>query len=147
MESRVITDQAILTQKSTLATPEEVNDIYIRLVEMCKQYDNCFGLAAPQIGIWKRVFIFNHSDGYELFVNPILKKVGPKKEWDTELCFSIPGKEFKVLRPTKITVRDDIHGKLVLRRFAARVWLHEFDHLEGKTLLQTGVEIENEECT
>ena len=144
MGHRIITDQEVLTQKSEPATQAEGNEIYGQLVEECRKHENCLGLAAPQIGIMKRVFIFNHTDGYELFVNPVLKKVGPKKAWDTELCFSIPGKEFKVLRPTKITVKDDIHGKLVLRGIAARVWLHEFEHLEGKTLLQTGVEIENE---
>lgn len=142
MGHKVITDQKILTQKSaSVASKEEYNEIYELLIKACREQENCIGLAAPQIGIMKRVFIFNHTDGYELFVNPVLKKVGPKKAWDTELCFSIPDKEFKVLRPTKITVKDDIHGKLVLRGFAARVWLHEYDHLEGKTLLQTGAEV------
>jgi peptide deformylase len=144
----IVTDQKILTQISEpVLTTTERDEIYIKLVEAIKEInkrENCLGLAAPQIGIMRRVFIFNHSDGYELFVNPVLKKVGPKKASDTELCFSIPGKEFTVLRPTKITTKDEIHGKLVLRGFAARVWLHEYDHLEGKTLLQTGIELKNE---
>lgn len=136
----IITDQTILTQKcERIESYEEGVYVCNQLVKASKQFENIVGLSAPQIGIHKNAFIFIYSYGqFMYFINPVLKRAGKKINVDTERCFSVPNQEFVVKRYNKITVRDDINGKQIFRGFAARVWQHEYDHLQGKTLLQTG---------
>jgi len=139
----VVTDLELLHQVcEPVNSYEEGKAIVDQLVEVARKFgNNIVGLSAPQIGIQKRVFIIISELGHSPFVNPVLKKVGKKTASDIESCFSVPGKEFRVRRHRKITIRDDVHGVMVLRDYAARVWQHEFDHLDGKTLVDTGDEI------
>jgi peptide deformylase len=112
------------------------------LAKAAKEYKSmAVGLSAPQVGCPARAFVFIVGDDLTFFRNPELLKTGKKTNVDEEHCLSVPRKRFRVKRYSKITVRDEINGKLVLRGFAARVWQHEFDHLEGKTLLDTGEEV------
>lgn len=143
MSEKIITDQAILTQKCELVEEYiEGMEICDKLLEAAKPLKNVAGLAAPQIGIMKRVFVMIYSDGHIYFLNPILKKTNKKKATDTETCFSVdPDVEYNVRRFTKVTVRDDVNGKRIFRGFAARVWQHEMDHLNGLTIVQTGIKI------
>jgi peptide deformylase len=143
MSNGIITDQEILTQKcEPVDSYEEGMQICDKLLEVAGEYKNLVGLAAPQIGILKRVFVMIFSDGHVCFINPVLKKTNKKRATGPELCFSVSmDEEYNVRRYTKVTVRDDVNGKRIFRGFAARVWQHEMDHLEGKTLIQTGTKI------
>jgi len=110
---------------------------------------NGAGIAAPQVHVSLRVFILSikPSPRYPrapemeptAVINPeVLWKSGKiRKDW--EGCLSVPGIRGRVPRPTEIEVRyTSRDGKTVKRRFsgfAARVFLHEFDHLEGRTWL------------
>jgi peptide deformylase len=104
------------------------------------------GIAAPQIGISKRVFIVasRPNDRYPnaplmaptAMINPVLEWSSEEKAKDWEGCLSIPGLRALVPRPVHIRVRytDSTTYKEVVaeyKDFIARVWLHEFDHLEG----------------
>lgn len=94
------------------------------------------GLAAPQVGISLRIFVMEPEPG-NLFcvINPqILMSNGTFV--DTEGCLSVPGVYYKVKRAEKILVTyfDVLTGKKEKREFekyAARVFQHEFDHLNG----------------
>lgn len=96
------------------------------------------GLAAPQVGVNKRVIIIDCShEGIKPFplINPeILKASG--KDTDNEGCLSIPGVFLPVVRSTKIKVKArDLNDRQTIFEadgFLARVIQHEIDHLDGK---------------
>ncbi len=94
------------------------------------------GLAAPQIGIALRLFIYNagDGDGVRVLINPqIVHREG--EQLGPEGCLSIPGLQGDVLRANIVHVRGfDLRGKPVLRKateLEARVIQHEYDHLDG----------------
>ena len=94
------------------------------------------GLAAPQIGISKRLFVCDVGDDHELsvFVNPqLVDLVGT--ETAIEGCLSIPGKIGEVTRAQSCTLTGwDRHGKKVsvaATGLLARCFQHEVDHLDG----------------
>lgn len=99
------------------------------------------GLAAPQIGIRKRLFVME-VDGqvYHCF-NPKILEFGEEVEFLSEGCLSFPGEECKIARAKTVMVRyGDASGKVtraeVLTGLAARCFQHEFDHLNGITMQQ-----------
>ncbi|MCM8711336.1 peptide deformylase [Clostridium sp. SYSU_GA19001] len=94
------------------------------------------GLAAPQIGILKRVILIDLRDGEEpiVLINPlIVAKIG--KEESIEGCLSYPGYEGKVIRPKKVTVQGlNTKGEKVeyiAEGVLAKAFCHEIDHLDG----------------
>lgn len=98
------------------------------------------GLAAPQVGLPLRMFVWNVAGDEGAVVNPILSD--PTGE-DTlvEGCLSLPGVNIEVRRPMSISMSGmSVNGDTLPRRRAdgllARVWQHEYDHLDGLTLVQ-----------
>ncbi len=98
------------------------------------------GLAAPQVGIRRRVAVIDVQDenGLIEMINPeVLKTSG--KQRDVEGCLSCPDEWGYVVRPNKCTVRaQDRNGEfytLNLEGLGARCALHEIDHLDGKLFL------------
>lgn len=97
------------------------------------------GLAAPQVGISQRLFVFDDGEtGPMAMVNPAL--ADPEElQLGEEGCLSLPGVYFDVERALRITARGlDLHGKdLELRAegFLARIFQHEVDHLNGKLFI------------
>ncbi|GAB6157372.1 peptide deformylase [Desulfotomaculum varum] len=92
------------------------------------------GLAAPQIGVSKRVIVVDVGEGLVELINPeILEASG--QVTDTEGCLSVPGMIGEVARADKLTVKGlNRQGKEVVYRvkgFMARAFQHEIDHLEG----------------
>jgi peptide deformylase len=93
------------------------------------------GLAAPQIGILRRVFVMRHEDGFVAYVNPeIVLREG--EQFPIEGCLSLPGIWGKVRRPAKVRVRaQDKEGKWFEREaegLIAEAFEHEYEHLEGQ---------------
>jgi len=92
------------------------------------------GLAAPQIGISKRVIVVDIGEGIIELINPeILSVLG--SEDNVEGCLSIPGVQGKVPRAMEVTVRArDRNGGLMEIKASgllARALQHEIDHLDG----------------
>lgn len=92
------------------------------------------GLAAPQVGVLKRVVVIDIGDGLIELINPeIIHKEG--EAIDDEACLSIPGVSGEVVRASKVTVRaKDRKGHTVEYKgegLLARAFQHEIDHLEG----------------
>ena len=92
------------------------------------------GLAAPQIGILKRLVVIDTGKGLYHLINPeIIEATGNREV--IEGCLSVPGKHGKLMRPEKVTVRAlDIDGKefvLTGEDMLAKALCHEIDHLEG----------------
>ncbi len=97
------------------------------------------GLAAPQVGIRRRVAIVDTGEEILEFVNPvILKKSG--KQRDVEGCLSCPDEWGYVVRPNKCKVRfQDRNGdfyEVSLQGLACRCACHEIDHLDGHLFLE-----------
>ncbi|ABF65311.1 Peptide deformylase [Ruegeria sp. TM1040] len=99
------------------------------------------GLAAPQVGVLKRVFVMD-VDWKEGPRNPVVM-IYPEVLWrsdDTtlakEACLSIPGLSTRITRPTKIRIRwqdaDRAAQEQTFDGFAARCIQHEYDHLDGR---------------
>jgi len=98
------------------------------------------GLAAPQIGVQKRLFVYDIDDeqGPGAIVNPTL--TGHAGEWDfTEGCLSVPGLAWPILRPKTVHLTGfDLDGSplsIEADELLARLFQHEVDHLEGTLLL------------
>lgn len=97
--------------------------------------ENGVGLAAPQVGLLKRVCVVS-VDGetkYEL-VNPVILKASGKQV-GPEGCLSVPGRHGEVQRPKKLVVEaQDRHGEKHVYKvadFEAVAFCHEMDHLDG----------------
>ena len=99
------------------------------------------GLAAPQVGVQQRLFVYDLHDGLgaRTLVNPVL--VESSGEWSfDEGCLSVPGLSFEIVRPRSIHLRGyDIDGNEVeieADEYDARVFQHELDHLDGILLVE-----------
>lgn len=130
-----------------LTTPaEEMSfidfDFLRRLYDFCEEI-NAFGIAATQVGVNARAFVANIEGSLKCIVNPHILKRGDKTEVMAEGCFSLPGLLVPVERPTDVLVSCkfvDVKGQSVQEReykffnMDARVFQHEYDHIDGKTL-------------
>jgi peptide deformylase len=96
------------------------------------------GLAAPQIGVRKRLFTYDVGKGPHAVVNPEI--VESSGEWTFEEgCLSVPGLHFEIVRPKIVTLRGiDLDGNEVViegDELLGRLFQHEIDHLDGVLLL------------
>lgn len=106
------------------------------------------GLAAPQVGVSKRIFIFRRGDDVHAIINPrIVRRVGERKI-GSEGCLSIPGVQAKVPRHARVVVTGrDENGKAVEwecednddQGRAATCVQHELDHLDGVLYIDKAV--------
>jgi peptide deformylase len=98
------------------------------------------GLAANQIGVSRRVAVFDAQDelGPRVLINPVLVETGGEWEYE-EGCLSVPGRFWPIVRPGFARVRAlDLEGYEVEYAgdgLLGRVLQHEIDHLEGRLLL------------
>ena len=104
--------------------------------------DGC-GLAAPQVGILRRMVVIDVGDGLIELINPeIIEREG--EEIGVEGCLSEPGRRGTVKRPTKVVVRAlDKKGReieLTAEGFLARAVCHELDHLDGTVYVDKMIE-------
>lgn len=92
------------------------------------------GLAAPQVGILKRVCIVEYEDFFMELVNPVIVKQSGS-QIGVEGCLSVPGKSCDVNRPNALTCeyQDRFGNKhtIKVKDFIARIFCHEIDHLDG----------------
>lgn len=98
------------------------------------------GLAATQVGVLRRVFVFEPDDqGPRAIVNPVAVSRGGELETDDEGCLSLQGVRVPVERATEFVLEGkDPNGEDVrhdLTGYAARVAQHEFDHLDGVMII------------
>jgi peptide deformylase len=99
------------------------------------------GLAAPQVGVQKRLFVYDlrEGEGSKVLVNPVITET--RGEWEYEEgCLSVPGLAWPILRPKEVHVTGyDLDGNEVsieADELAARLFQHELDHLDGVLLIE-----------
>ena len=120
----------------------EKNEIHKLFTDMCDAMyeEDGIGLAAPQIGINKRVIIVDetteeHGRYTHLMVNPKITWKSKEEVVIDEGCLSVPDQNGEVSRPKEIKVtfqnKDGKYKKWKLDGLAARVVQHEVDHLDG----------------
>ena len=97
------------------------------------------GLASNQVGLDAQIFVMGEENPITV-INPIITEVGPERVEMEEGCLSFPGLYFKVKRPAVVSVQYlDTKQKeciIKLEGLHARVFLHEYDHLQGITFDQ-----------
>ena len=103
------------------------------------------GLAAPQVGILRRLAVVDVDEGYFELINPkIVAQKGEQSGW--EGCLSVRGKSGIVSRPMKVTVTyQDRNGQpqtIKAKGFFARAICHELDHLDGVLYIDKATHIE-----
>lgn len=109
---------------------------------------NGVGLAAPQVGVLRRVVTIDIGDGIIEMVNPeIIEEIGEQKE--IEGCLSVPGVCVLTNRPYKVRAKayDRKGNKFEIEGegFLARAICHEIDHLDGVLMTQRGRILSDEE--
>ena len=97
------------------------------------------GLAAPQVGVLKKIVVIDIGDGPIVLINPEILEVSGEQTGE-EACLSVPGKAGTVTRPNYVRIRTltedmeeiEMEGDELL----ARAFCHEIDHLEGKMYVE-----------
>lgn len=125
---------------------DEVAVVDGSLVELTKQMAKTMyeapglGIAAPQVGVRKRLFVYDMNDGQGALtiVNPVIVESSGEWSYD-EGCLSVPGLSWEIVRPRTIHLTGyDLDGNEVnveATDLLGRLYQHELDHLNGVLLL------------
>lgn len=126
----VLTKKCKEVKEMTDRNRELIDDLFETMYEA-----DGVGLAAPQVGILKRIFVVDVTGEDPLvFINPVILETSGEQT-GYEGCLSVPGKSGKVTRPNYVKVRaldEDLNEfELEGEEILARAILHENDHLDG----------------
>lgn len=157
----VITGDPVLHTKA-LAVEEFNQELRDLVRDMYETMDEApgVGLAAPQVGVNLRVFVYDwdSEDGSPqrgVVINPTLElseTPAGEADWDTESegCLSVPGERFPLKRAEKATLRGvDLEQNpvyLEAEGWFARIFQHEFDHLNGTLYVDRLAEPHKSDC-
>ncbi|APQ95982.1 peptide deformylase [Clostridium botulinum] len=129
-------DDEILRKESKVVkiVDDKIRQILNDMTDTMYNTENGGGLAAPQVGILKRLVVIDMGQGLIKLVNPkIIKQEGTQEV--IEGCLSIPNKFGKLIRPAKVTVQalNENGEEIILTGTGdlAKCFCHEIDHLEG----------------
>ena len=124
--------------KTKAAAVTEIDGKIARLVD--DMFDTLYtsesgiGLAAPQIGVQKQIFVWDMDDQPMVVFNPEIVESSGEWVYD-EGCLSIPGLYVEMLRPNQVLMRGiDLDGNTIeieADELASRLFQHEIDHLNG----------------
>ena len=121
---------------------EEFDDDLARLAERMTELMHeaqGVGLAATQVGVLRRVFVFVHEGEDRVLVNPVVTKPSKNVESDEEGCLSLRDVLVPVERPVTVTVEGrDVAGEPVVLELelpSSRIVQHELDHLDGVLII------------
>ncbi len=126
---------------------EQVDEALRRLADdmLATMYDAPgIGLAAPQVGISRRLVVLDAAGDEEakqplVLINPEILKLGPEKRVYEEGCLSIPDVKVEIERPSTLTVRfldrDGKRQELAAEGLLATAIQHEVDHLDGRLII------------
>ena len=116
---------------------EQIDEKIITLLDDMQEtlkVSNGVGLAAPQVGILRRVILVDTGDEVLELIHPVIVKQSGHQD-SYEGCLSVPGIRGHVDRPKKVTVQGyDREGNLMeykAQDFVATIFCHETDHLDG----------------
>jgi peptide deformylase len=118
---------------------DDLKRLVTRMGELMKDA-NGVGLAATQVGVLRRVFVFApEEDKVGVLINPEIVRRGDESDTDDEGCLSIQGVTMPVERSTSVRIegRDELGDEVGydFEGIVARIVQHELDHLDGKLIL------------
>ncbi len=126
-------------------TAEPVGQIDQKILDLLDQMqesmyeDEGVGLAAPQVGVSKRIIVVDGGEGLVNLINPEIISSNDETEGVEEGCLSLPGIRVTVSRPTEVTVTGMNEKGEPVRYEAsdlmARIFQHEIDHLNGTLII------------
>ena len=141
----------ISTDEVLRKTCKEVKEITPNLITLLDDmadtmYDaNGVGLAAPQVGILKRVVVIDIGEGLVELINPVILETSGSQT-DDEGCLSLPGKYAPVERPNYVKAkamdRDGNEFIIEGEELMARALCHEIDHLDGILYIDKALPVE-----
>jgi peptide deformylase len=142
-------EDEILRKKS-----RKVDEINERILTLIKDMEETMykaqgvGLAAPQVGVLKKVVVIDAGEGIIRLINPeIISEEG--SQIDLEGCLSIPGEQGEVERPNKVKVKAlNEKGEEIIvegEGLLARALCHEIDHLDGVLFVDKTISNEGRE--
>lgn len=136
---RIIGDPVLRRRAAEI---DDVDSTLVRIVEgMVETMYSAdgIGLAAPQVGVQKRLFVWDMGDGPRTIVNPHIVESDGEWVYD-EGCLSVPGLTWEIVRPKEVhIVGRDLDGNEIsveADELEARLFQHELDHLDGTLLIE-----------
>lgn len=118
---------------------DKIRNIAANMVDVMLA-NNGVGLAAPQVGILKRIVIVLVNEEPKILVNPEIVFMSDNTCKMEEGCLSFPGQYYEIERPEKVTIKyRNLSGHPMLEThegLTARILLHELDHLDGVVFLE-----------
>jgi peptide deformylase len=132
----------VLREKAKFVTEfdDQIPELAEHMEVIMREANGC-GLAATQVGILLRLFIYDSGDGIKFVVNPKITR-SKGEQTGEEGCLSLPGLQGEVTRAYEIIVKgQDVTGKPIrikAEEFEARVMQHEIDHLDGILFIDEG---------
>jgi peptide deformylase len=119
-------------------TDSELTSLVARMADSMYEAPG-LGLAAPQVGVLKRVIIYDLEDGLVALCNPVIVEESEETVLDEEGCLSFPGITIDIERPERVTCEAvDLKGngvRIQAEGLHARLLMHEVDHLNGVLII------------
>ena len=146
---KIVTDEdPFLKKKSRPVTEitDRIRTLVEDMIETMRDADGV-GIAAPQVGVLRRVAVVEVEDLYVL-INPVITET-EGDQFNEEACLSVPGRAGKVHRPTRVVCKcTDLEGKpqtYEVEGLTAVCFCHEIDHLDGILFTDKAEEIRSTE--
>ena len=141
---RFDTDEVLRKRSREIETIDnKIRELAIDMVETMYKFDGV-GLAAPQVGILKRMIVIDPGTGPKVLINPVIKKATGKQTGE-EGCLSFPNMFGNVDRPETLVVEAfDIDGKKIkikAKDLEAVILSHEIDHLDGVLFIDKAYDV------
>jgi peptide deformylase len=136
----IVTDINALRKKNELVLENEIDELIKKLEDELLQSNTGIGLAAPQIGINKKIAIIRYNEQKINLINPIIvDKINGFINKEEE-CLSFPGVIVDTLRHKEIFIKDLLHPDgFVVTDYLAVIMSHEIDHLEGILMIDRAI--------
>lgn len=132
-------DPALKTVCEPVTFGEDVSEIIEGMFKVMRQKLGV-GLAAPQVGITKRIILVEYASICTAIINPVIIKKSDKLVTSIgEGCLSFPGKKINIKRNKRVVVKGFNHNwvpiKIDARNLLSFIMQHEIDHLNGVTIV------------
>ena len=145
----IVTDEDPFLKKKSREVTEitpRIRTLVEDMIETMHEADGV-GIAAPQVGVLRRVAVVEVEDQYVL-INPVITEM-EGDQFNEEACLSVPGRAGKVHRPTRVVCECiDLDGKpqtYEVEGLTAVCFCHEIDHLNGILFIDKAEEIRSTE--
>lgn len=128
------------TKSAEVEKDEDLTELLADMDKMATVF-HAFGISAVQLGVLKQVFLFRDDSAkqFKVAINPKLLEISETGNVAMEGCLSFPSVSIPVLRPFMCKVQFENQDRQIVEEtytgLLARVWLHEFSHLFGQTII------------